>query len=67
MATNEEDMTMHEPAIRLLRHIAGFEASAINEGKRSMYWLILRLGLVGDVFDGDKIDLEWVQLLTVEV
>lgn len=60
-------MLMHESTVGLLWHLARRESHAIDELKCRTDWLVLRLSLVWDVLDRNKVDLQRVQLLAVEI
>ena len=67
MPTHQEYMPVHEPTVGLLCHLQSRKRGAIDKVKRGVYGLVLGLNMEGNVFNGDQVDLQWVQLLPIEL
>ena len=65
--SNQEDVSMHEPTVQLLRLFASLKLVTVDELQCSVNRLELWRSLEWDVLDGDEVDLKRVQLLAVEV
>jgi hypothetical protein len=65
--THEENMLLLEPARLLLRHFSSSKGLSINEFTSSVNGFESRLHFVGNVLDGNKVNLKRVKLLAEEV
>ena len=67
MPTYQEYMPVHESTVGLLCHLQSRKRGAIDKVERGVYGLVLWLNMEGNVFNGDQVDLKWVQLLPIEL
>lgn len=67
MSADQEDVSVHETAMRLLGHLQRLKACTIDELQGCVDWLVLWLSFERDVLERDQVDLERIQLFPVKV